>query len=307
VAGKILNRAGAPTTGGSVMLRPRLSSSAVGVTTGARLLDNGRFEFPNVPPGDYVIQANRGRSNPSTEGEFGSLAVSVNGTDVTDLILQMSAGSTVTGSIRFDTLDPSRLPAPSSLELAAFPVDFDRSPSNNFATANIRSDWRFQMAGLNGPRRLQLQRVPPGWALKEIVIHGIDATDRPISFGKQEESVAGVEVVLTDRVNDLSGMVTDGRGRPADGANLIVFSTDRDRWYPASRFLRTAPVGPVGGFTVQGLPADSYYVAAIARLPRDGEDAWQDPAFLAALQLNASTVTISEGQKRSVSLRLLAR
>jgi len=307
VAGRILNHAGAPTTGGSVMLRPRQRSSVVGVSTGARLLDDGRFEFPNVPPGDYVIQANRGRSNPSTEGEFGSLSVIVNGTDVNDLILQMSAGSTVAGSIRFDALDPSRLPAPSSVELSAFPVDFDRSPSNNFATANIRSDWQFQMAGLNGPRRLQLQSVPPGWTLKEILINGIDATDRPIPFGRQEESLAGVEVVLTDRLNELNGRVTDDRARPAAGANLLVFSTDRDRWYPASRFLRTASVGPDGGFLVQGLPAGSYYAAVVARLPQDGDGAWQEPAFLEALRPDASTLTIVEGQTRTVNLRLLAR
>jgi Carboxypeptidase regulatory-like domain len=307
VAGRILNQAGAPTTGGSVTLRPRQRASVVGVSTGARLFNDGRFEFPNVPAGDYVIQANRGRSNPSTEGEFGSLPVTVNGTDVTDLVLQMTAGSTVAGSIRFDTLDRSKLPARSSIELAAFPVDFDRSPSNSFATADIRSDWRFRMAGLNGPRRLHLQSVPPGWMLAAVLVNGIDVTDRPISFGKPEESLVDVEIVLTDRVSELSGMVTDDRAAPAGGASVIVFSTERDRWYPESRFLRTAPVGPDGGFIVQGLPAGSYYVAAVAGLPQNGGGAWQDPAFLEALRVGASTATISDGQKRSVSLRLSAR
>jgi hypothetical protein len=39
------------------------------------------------------------------------------------------------------------------------------------------------MTGLHGPRRLRVERVPPGWALKEILVNGIDATDRPIAFG----------------------------------------------------------------------------------------------------------------------------
>ncbi len=305
VAGRILDHAGTPTTGGSVMLRPRQRSSVVGISVGARLFDDGRFEFPNVPPGDYVIQANRGRSNPSTEGEFGTLSVVVNGADVTDLVLQMSAGSTVSGSIRFDTLDPSKRPAPTAIELAAFPVDFDLSPWNGFATADIRSDGQFQMAGLNGPRRLQLQRVPPGWALKEILVNGLDTTDRPISFGKRDESLAGVEVVVTDRVSELSGRVTDDRGQPAAGAHVIVFATDRERWYPASRRLRAAPAGPEGAFAMQGLPAGTYYIAAVRRLPQD--DAWQEPAFLEALRIDASTVTIREELQRSVSLQLRAR
>ncbi len=44
------------------------------------------------------------------------------------------------------------------------PIDFDLSPPNNLATANIRSDWSFEIAGVNGPRRLQLTRAPSGWA-----------------------------------------------------------------------------------------------------------------------------------------------
>jgi hypothetical protein len=305
VAGRILNAAGAPTTGGRVTIRPRQRSSTVGVSVGARLHGEGEFEFPNVPPGDYIIQANRGRLNPSTEGEFGVLPVAVAGTDITNLQLQMSEGSTVTGSIRFDTLDASTRPAPSSVELVAFPVDFDLSPSNSFATANIGSDWQFRMAGLNGPRRLQLQRVPPGWTLKEILVNGIDATDRPISFGKREESLAGVEVVVIDRVNELSGRVTDDRGEPAAGANVVAFATDRDRWYPSSRFLRTAHAGPDGAFVMRGLPVGSYYTAAVLRLPQD--DAWQEPAFLEALRIDAKTVTISGRPEQSVNLQLSAR
>ena len=305
VAGKILDHAGAPTTGGSVMLRPSRRSSVIGVSVGARLLDGVRFEFPNVPPGDYVIQANRGRSNPSTEGEFGALSVVVNGTEVTDLVLQMSTGSTVSGSILFDTVDPSKQPPPSTVELSSFPVDFDVSPSNNFATANVRADGQFQMSGLHGPRRLLLKKVPPGWALKEILVNGIDATDRPIAFGKQDTSLAGVEVILTDRVNELSGTVTDNQAARVAGANVIVFATDRDRWYPASRFLRTALAGPDGAFVMSGIPAGTYYAAAVARLPQD--DAWQEPAFLEALRANATAVTISEGQQRLVNLRLPAR
>ena len=35
------------------------------------------------------------------------------------------------------------------------------------------------MAGIIGPRRLQLLHAPSEWALKEILINGIAVTDRP--------------------------------------------------------------------------------------------------------------------------------
>jgi hypothetical protein len=308
VAGTMLNPAGEPTMGGTVMLMPSQRSVATtSVSVGARILPDGRFEFPNVPPGQYVVQAYRGRSPSWTEGEFGAIPVSVNGTDVTDLVLHTSAGSSITGQFTFDVYDRSKTPARSAIELSPVPVDFDLSPPNNFATADIREDWSFEIAGVNGPRRLQLLRVPPGWALKEILVHAIDVTDLPLPFGRRDQSVADVDVVLTDRISELTGTIADDRGRPASGSSLTVFSPDRDRWYHASRFLRKTVAGPEGAFMVAGLPSGTYYVAAVARLPVDGEDGWEDPEFLDTLTSRASTVIVSEGQKVTLSLRLNAR
>jgi hypothetical protein len=52
VAGRLLNAAGEPTMGGSVTLTPsQRSTSVTSVPVGARILPDGTFEFPNVPPG----------------------------------------------------------------------------------------------------------------------------------------------------------------------------------------------------------------------------------------------------------------
>jgi protocatechuate 3,4-dioxygenase beta subunit len=144
VTGRILDAAGQPTTGGTVMLRPRQRASIVGVSVGARLLPDGRFEFPNVPPGDYVIQANRGRTNPSVEGEFAALPITVNGSDLTDLVLAMSIGSTVSGVIRFDTLSPDRRPASSTVEISSFPVDFDLAPGTALPPPMCAAEGQFR-------------------------------------------------------------------------------------------------------------------------------------------------------------------
>jgi hypothetical protein len=45
-----------------------------------------------------------------------------------------------------------------------------------------------------------------------------------------------------------------------------------------------------------GLPAGSYYAAAVAQLPDDGDDAWQDPAYLESLIGRATTFGLGEGQ-----------
>ena len=92
---------GEPTMGGTVRLMPsERSTSVTAMSVGARILPDGRFEFPNVPSGQYVIHADRGRSNSWTEVEFGMLPVAVNGGDVTNLLLKMGSGSVIHGRFR---------------------------------------------------------------------------------------------------------------------------------------------------------------------------------------------------------------
>jgi len=179
--------------------------------------------------------------------------------------------------------------------VAPVPVDADLAPSTNRATANIHDDWTFELGGINGPRRLQLVRAPAGWSLEAVRVNGIDVTDRPLAFGLANQSVTDVEVVLTDRVTTVTGTITDDRRRPAPGARLIIVSTDHDRWYPGSRFMWTAVAGSDGTATLVGLPAGTYYAAAIVRIPVQGDDAWQDPILLDGLVPRASTLTLTEG------------
>ncbi|HEV3139949.1 MAG TPA: carboxypeptidase-like regulatory domain-containing protein [Vicinamibacterales bacterium] len=307
VAGRILNSSGQPTMGGSLrLLEGSRSAGIVGVEIGARLGSDGAFEFPSVTPGQYVIRADRGRQNNWKEGEFGAIPVIVADSDLTGLVVPMSAGSSIHGRIRFDSYSGgAAAPSPASIELAPVPADFDLAPSNT-ATADIHPDWTFDIAGINGPRRFELLRWPNGWMLEEIRANGIDVTDRPLPFGKAEQSLRDVEVVLTDRVSELAGAITDDRDQAlatAAGSIAIAFSTDRSRWYEESRFVRKATAGSNGEFSIVGLPFGTYYVVVLGRTPLQGDGAWRDPAVLDALTPRAVTVVVRDGQRQTVRVR----
>ena len=181
------------------------------------------------------------------------------------------------------------------------PIDYDLAPAN-IASADIHADWTFQVNGINGPRRLQLLRVPPGWMLREVRVRGADGTDRPIVFGRRDQSLSDIEIVLTDRISRLDGTVVDGERRGVARAEVMVFSTDRTQWYAASRFMRRTIADAEGKFSVSGLPFGSYYAVALARLPFATDEEWQDPAFLDSVTRRASSVLVGEGQMQPLVL-----
>src|SRR5262249_34972367 len=151
VSGRKLGFDGQP-FGGSLTLATSQRSGAIATPpTGARIYDDGRFEFPNVAPGDYVIQADQGKPGNNREGQFASAFVTVNGANVADVLLQATPGSTISGHVIFEGDGPSV----QSLTIGTSRADFDRTP-NGTAQGEVGSDLRFTMRGIRGPRRITI-------------------------------------------------------------------------------------------------------------------------------------------------------
>ena len=158
------------------------------------------------------------------------------------------------------------------------------------------------MQRITGTRRIVPTRLPDGWALREVRVDGIDVTDRPLTFGRREQSLNDVEVVLTDRVGEISGTLVDADGRVAPGSFAVAMPMDRELRYPESRFLRRATPDADGAFRIANLSPGAYYLAAVRAVLIDGEDAWQDAAFLESLTPLATAVTVKYGERATVVL-----
>jgi len=163
------------------------------------------------------------------------------------------------------------------------------------------------MDGIHGARRITVPRPPSGWMVRSVAASGVDVTDAALPFGTRDESLSDVEIVLTNRLTELTGTVTDARGQPAIDYTLLVFATDKDRWYPGSRFFRRIAPESAGNFSVRGLPPGDYFVAPVAGMSvlREGQDAWQDPEFLESIALRAAHAAVTDGAKLSLTARLI--
>ncbi|HJZ71446.1 MAG TPA: carboxypeptidase-like regulatory domain-containing protein [Vicinamibacterales bacterium] len=304
VSGQAFDASGEPITGGIVMM-PSRRSGAILPMIGARIERDGRFEFTNVAPGEYVLQASRHRQGDWNEGESAMQFVTVTGSDVSDLELRTSAGSTVQGRIVSD----DRPVTPGQVELVAQPVDPDLSPvfAGPSARALIGADQHFELRGLRGPRRLRVTRLPPGLGLESIRINGADATDAVLPLGRADQSLDDVEVLLTTHVTALSGVVGDGHGHVVDGAAVVVFPADVERRYAGSRFVASASADPRGRYHFEALPPADYYVAAIDRSRVNPGRELGDPDFLESLVPGAARILLGDAGQMTVPITVTGR
>jgi protocatechuate 3,4-dioxygenase beta subunit len=302
VAGRALDAAGDPITGGIALLPSRRSRTILPATFGARIDPDGSFEFSNVAPGEYVLQVSRHRQGGWNEGESASLLVAVNGDDVTDLELRTSRGSTLTGRIVVDAGSVK----PRDLEISPIAADPDLVPTfaGPAARASIDDQLRFELAGLRGPRRLRVLRLPPGFALEAIRHDGIDITDEVVTFGKPDESLADVEIMLTRRVAVIDGDVSDGHGHAVERATILVFPVDQTQRYEQSRFIGSVSADRAGHFHIEALPPADYYVAAVGRGTVAAARA-ADGDVLASLVASAARVMLGDAAHVTVQLKLV--
>jgi hypothetical protein len=111
----------------------------------------------------------------------------------------------------------------------------------------------------------------------------------------------GIEIVLTDRVSSVRGVVTDTSERPAAQSSIVVFADDPTRWTAPSRFVRETRSDRDGRFEFGDLPPASYLAVALERVP---PNAWTDPDVLDRLRPLASRFQLDEGEQQGISLRL---
>jgi hypothetical protein len=157
----------------------------------------------------------------------------------------------------------------------------------------------FQVAGMSGPTRLEVEGVPDGWAVKAILLDGEDVTDKAF-----EPSGGGtLRIVMTNRLTTVSGTIQSNA--EIRDHSVIVFPDDATKWTFPSRFVRTARADRDGRFQLRGLPPGDRYLAVAVDYLEEGEE--QDAQFLERLRNRASSFSLGDGEQRSIQLNVTGR
>jgi hypothetical protein len=302
ITGFALNSRNEPVTEPVILVASQRSGAVIaGTQSGAVHGLEGAFEISNVPPGDYVVQATSKRGEGESP-EFGMQYVSVYQDDPPPVRIKTAPGLDVRGKLTEDGLPPI---APGSFALTAIPTDWDRtSVLAGIQTVTPADDGTFLLEGVTGSRRFVLTTAPSNWYLKAIRLRGQDVTDAVTGFPMFAFGfVRDLEVVVSNKGASIDGEVMDG-STPAAEFSVILFSSNPDRWFRSSRFLKTVHGDSRGRFRMEGIADDDYFVAAVDPLDGSAGGAWQDHDFLQSLTVSARRVRLREGDSRSLTLTM---
>jgi hypothetical protein len=136
--------------------------------------------------------------------------------------------------------------------------------------------------------------------LKSVLLDGRDITDTPIDI-KGSGDVDGLQVVITNRVTEVSGAVSDAKGHPVREYAVVVFADEAARWKWPSRFLATARPDQQGRFKIANLPPGRYLAVALDYL-EEGQS--EDPDYLETLRASATRFALADGETKTLDLKV---
>jgi hypothetical protein len=295
ISGTAIDSQGRPMSG-MVMAMPRNESMFMMFGPPAQIKADGSFQIGGLAPGRYSLQV-RG---PMGDGEGASADVTVSGDDVTGVRLVATKPSAITGRVIVDAAAAQAL-RPSTVRLGLQPLQMDMMMMGMPSQPGALSDGlTFELKAPPGQFRVTMFNQPPGWAIRAVRNRGVDITDSGLEV-RANEDLADIEVELTNRLTDLSGIVTSSKGEAVKDYSVIVFPADRDKWTPNSRYMRTSRPDQDGRYKVSGVPAGAYLVIALDYVD---QNEWNDPDFLEKIRSKATGFAVNDGETKTVDLRI---
>lgn len=294
VSGRVLKSDGTPWTSGVITLRSPVGS---GITTGrtAMIAPTGEFRFASVTSGDYVLEARQQLGSPRTVvGDVSRATVSVKAADVAGVEVRPWQPVRIAG----------RLTVPSSfkpnllgwVQVGVTLLDRDGN-MGRLPPAVVHPDLSFELSAWPGLTVVHVVDATTSWRLERAVLNGADVTNGFVAGG--EQSVSGLDLVLTDRHTLLNGTLS-GR-TPADYNDVVVAAVLREgTGSGTNRCAVVRPTGP-GAFSIRDLAPGSYAVAAF---PEGQARSCRDSDFVQRVTTTGESVIVSESGLAQARLRI---
>ena len=308
ISGTTLDSRGQPLRTGFVSAMTRSAEPLLVMRPlGGQIKPDGTFSISGAAPGTYILRANAPPSQTGVMPEALVATVTVVGDDVSGVVLMPVQPATITGRILLDPPTPSIEPSELRVMVSPRSPEMMRMPLTIPGPPIVNDDFTFEAKAAPGEVVVRAFPSTPGmqWAVKSVTHDGRDVTEDgfPVASG---EIVKGVDIVITNRLQTISGAVTNERGEIVTNVTVFVFPQDPGRWFPRPWALTsTAAARPDqnGRYSIRTrLQPGDYYAVAVEYLDQSRRNG--DRTYLEELSKNAVRLSIREEESKVLDLRI---
>ena len=276
--------------------------------------ESGTFEFPSVPPGDWVVRAEipvpvptaPGPFDPATSAArnvaqvsrpFGQVHVHVTNSNVDGLVVTLLKGFAVAARIRVDGEPGSTVPNPDRVTVR-FQASENGSAAQLPSATRVGVDGSFQIDGARAGEFLMTFYAISGVYVKSAKYGDQDVLYRPIRFTTPGTDT--VEVVIRSGAGQIAGTVMDSKSQPVLGIPVILLPDsplrNRDELY------KTTSTDQNGRFTIANIAPGDYKVFSWEALPQSG---YYDPEVMKKYESQGHSIHVVESFNETVDVKMI--
>ena len=307
ISGTTIDSRGQPLRSGFVSAMSQSPETVLVMRSlGGQIKPDGTFTISGVTPGTYMVRATVPPAGGAAMPESLVATVTVAGDDVSGVVLMPLQPATITGRVLFDP--PTQSLEPSLLQLMVAPKNPRMMmPMPMPGRPVINEDLTFEAKAAPGDAVVRVMVTASGsqWSVKSVTHDGRDITDAGLTLGSGA-TVKGVDIVLTNRFQTISGAVTNERGDITANVTVFVFPQDADRWFPgpwATTSTAVARPDQNGRYSIRArLQPGDYYAVAVEYL--DPNRRGGDRSYLGELSRQAVRFSIREEETKALDLKI---
>jgi len=259
-----------------------LFSSMPNFGAGSRTNEKGGWSYKDLPAGKYTVtvqppdnydapdkipEKNPQKPKPPKQAQLKKEFV-VEEKDLTDLVLELGYGATVSGTVSFD--DQQLMSQTMSVTAIGESEDFSESafvypPYSEDGKPIPKKIHDFKIEGiptgkvfLNVSGRNYGGEQESEFYVKSILLGGKDIGSATLTT-KEGEEIKNVQIILSKDVGKLKGKVVRADKSPVSGAKISFVPTDKQKWANFNHSLYAATGGD-GEFEISGAPGEDYAI-----------------------------------------------
>ena len=302
VSGTVIDAQGQLAKGGAVMAMP--SGGMTMPMSPGMVRPDGTFTINGVAPGDYVLRSmpTGAVNGPSAFASIAMAAISVNGSDLSNVVLQPQTPIVIKGRLTGDATTLAKV-KPASTRLMAAPYGPPMTMVGPTAPPQpLHDDLSFELTVYPGEYAIRPM------AMADMVVRAVrlDGRDVTKSFRVDAGSALNdIEVEVTASTARLLVTAANARNEAVASRDVVVFPQDETQWgLQMPGHGSTGRTDDQGRYQTPPLLPGAYYVA-LADALEAGQAA--DPEFLESLRTKAQRITVGDSATANVQLRVSDR